>query len=229
MQGKTQSKFAASLASPPDASLSGNTSIELDSGEELRAHASHLEQVSSTFQGALKCLQPAAAAPQDASQDCLPSSEERAVITHRLPLPGVTRHQMLLLLHWLYSWTRESFSAALSVTNLVALATISDRYGALPVLHMVDSVLVKRSEAQAASPLDEALGPVILSAHTAPEQHKLARKLHLTGYEAHVGIFLGMHADEIDLTKVDPGLAHILVGASRIRAQMLASMLPTII
>ena len=171
-----------------------------------------------------------AAAPQDASQYCLPSSEERAVITHRLPLPGVTRHQMLLLLlHWLYSWTRECCSRALSVKNLVALATISDRYGALPVLHMVDGVLVKRSEAQAASPLDELLGPVILSAHTAPEQHKLARKLHLTGYEAHVGIFLGGHADEIDLPKIDPGLAHILVGASTILAQMLASMLPTII
>ena len=81
---------------------------------------------------------------------------------------------------------------------------------------------MKRCAAQEGPPGGE--GAPFLTAQNAPEQHRLAGKLHLMGYEAHMGCFLGMHADEIDLSQVDASLAHVLRGANRVPAELLASM-----
>ena len=218
----------ACLSEPPPASLSGNTLIVLERGRPLRAHSCHLEQASEVLQGALECLQPgvnpaaAAGGASPAYIDLSPSWGARwngVSVTHSLPLPGVTLHQALLLLHCLYAWARESWAASLSLADLFDLARVADKYACTSVLQLVDTTICKRCSEQ--GPAAEG---AVLTAQTAPEQHRLARTLHLRAYEGQIGFFLGMHADEIDLSTVDPSLAGVLRGASRVRAELLASM-----
>ena len=210
------------LDSAPQASLSGNTVIVLDSGISLLAHSIYLEQASEVFQGALECLQPAA--------DALRSRPEFASgsphITHRLPMPGVSMHQALLLLHCLYAWARESWAASLTMKDLCDLARIADRFACHSALHMVDETMLRLAVAHEDSPPDAALGGAVLTAASAPEQHRLAQELNLRRYRLHVEFFMGMHASEMNLTQVGEEHAEVLRGASKMRAELLASLLP---
>ena len=75
----------------------------LDDGTTLSAHSIYLQHSSSVFQGALTCSSPAqhSAAPKDTDS---PAGVKRCSnSSKRLPLPGTTSKQALLLLHCLYS------------------------------------------------------------------------------------------------------------------------------
>ena len=212
-------KDDVSLAEPPAASLSGTTLLVLEGNKSLRAHALHLEQASDIFRGALECLQPAAGAA-GSKPESEQASDEAAPVTHSLPLPGVTMHQALLLLHCMYAWARESWASCLSLPDLLDLARLADRYACTSVLRLVDSTILKRCKAQ------DGAGPdAILTVQSAPEQHRLAQELHLRAYQTHVGFFMGLNADEIDLTQVDDSYADILRGASKICTELLGRVL----
>ena len=214
-----------SLSGAPQESLSGNTLVQLDRGRELRAYALYLEQASDIFRGALRCQQgPETPEPRPNGPGCPLGSQGAPAITHHLPLPGASMCQALLLLHCLYAFDRGAWAEGLCGPDLLELACIADKFACTAVLRLVDSTLVKRCTAQEGAGGGGEWAPPCLIARNAPEQHGLARKLHLTGFEARVGCFLGMHADEIDLTQVDAGLAHVLRGANRVRAELLASM-----
>ena len=82
------------------------------------------------------------------------------------------------------------------------------------MLQLLDASLVKVCEAD-----DEANAcfnvSVYLNAKDAPAQHQLARELHLDGFEAHVGCFMGEHARDIQLDQLDRSTAAILRGACK--------------
>lgn len=134
---------------------------------------------------------------------------------HRLPLPGVSKHQVILLLHCLYRFARDTWAESLAAQDLHALAGLAHRYAVMDVLELVDSSLLKQCTAS----------PELLTVDTAPAQHRIACDLQLPMYRAHVGQFLGKHADQVDITKVDPAFAAVLRGAIDARAELLQSMI----
>ena len=145
---------------------------------------------------------------------------DSATVTHRLPLARATRHQALLLLHCLYAFDKGAWIRGVEAADFFALAHIADRFACEAVLGLVDRALVDRCQAEDVDP-----GPgQLLTLETAPAQHQLASRCHLRAYEAHVSHFLGLHADKVDLTLLDPSLAHALRGANKMRSELLASM-----
>ena len=64
----------------------------------------------------------------------------------------------------------------------------------------------------------------MLTVKNAPNQLQVARSLQMTGYEACIGRFLGTHAEEVDMSKLDICLADALQGALAVRAEMLNGM-----
>ena len=215
---------AADLSQPPEASLTGDTTILLDGGDcSLRVHAAYLEQASQVLKGALQCVQPQACG-QKAGKKRKPvtqlARQDRAAVTLRLPLARVTKHQALLLLHCLYAFDKGAWILGVGAADLFALAQIADRFACEAVLGLVDKALVERCVAEN---VDQGTGQ-LLTVKTAPAQHKLASSCHLRAYEALVSHFLGLHADKVDLTLLDPSLAHALRGANNMRSKLLASM-----
>ena len=208
-------------ACAPEGSLNADTRILLDDGQYLCAHAVYLRRVSEVFAGALTCsgTNVGGSVESAASQQL----SEISAITHILPLPGATMPQALLLVHYLYSWTPESWAKGLSRQSLLELARVADKYACTSVLALVDSTLVQQCEEQDLQD-EDSVDEKILTAASAPAQHKLARKLHLTGYEALAGSFLGRHVGDIDISQVDASYANILHGANLLRADMLASL-----
>ena len=209
------SSAPAKHSCPPSEPLTGNVHILLDNGQILHAHRLHLEQASEIFAGALKCTQSNVAA--DLPEPALQGSN---AIESTLPLPGITRHQAVLLLQLMYTWTRETWAKSLSLPDLLDLARVADQYACLPSLQLVDNTLVQLCEEQAKTPSATAF----LTVASVPVQYQLALRLHLKGYAAVAGHFLGRHADEVDFSKLDPTFVHILDEANMAGAELLASM-----
>ena len=212
MQPKRQ---PVSYTLPPAAAGGGNTLIVLDSGEELHAHSFWLEAASEVFRTALTCTPTPGRSTRSSRQV---SPDAAASRMQQLPLPGVSKHQALLLLHCLYAWANKDWVGTLSQSDLLDLARIADKYACARVLELVDSTLVQQCRA-APSP------PGCLSPDNAPAQFQLARDLHLEEYEGEIAQFLGMHASQVDLSKLDKTLANVLRGASKSHAELLSSLL----
>ena len=137
-----------------------------------------------------------------------------------LPLPGITRHQAVLLLHLMHTWTRETWAKSLSLPDLLDLARDADQYACLPSLQLVDNTLVQLCEEQAKTPSATAF----LTVASVPVQYQLALRLHLKGYAAVAGQVLGRHADAVEFSKLDPSFVHVPGGEPMARAELLASL-----
>ena len=55
----------------------------------------------------------------------------------------------------------------------------------------------------------------------------MARELQLEGFEACIGRFLGRHAEEVDMSLLDPCLASTLQATITARAELLEGMFAT--
>lgn len=195
----------ASCGAHPPLSESGDVLLVLDDMTTLNCHALHLQHASSVFQTALSCA-PAVEHELDSSQTC------RSLT--RLPLPGATRRQVLLLLHCLYQFERESWVEKLCIPEIIELAKLAHRYLCLRVLGLADKCLVKRCGVREASIKTGIVdSKAWLTVKDAPREHQLAQRLNLTRYEALVGLFMGRHAHAIDLGRVGPSAAAVLRGA----------------
>ena len=192
---------------PPPLSLEGDVQLSLDDGSTMSAHSLYLSHASTVFKNAIYCKlghQTPIDVTHDESDDTESPSAKRPKVMAKLPLPGATRRQVQLLLQTLYCVKKESWLDSLCPPELIDLATVLDKYSAVELLQVVDEVLVKKT----------AIGPAQrwLTVLDAPGQHQLASRLHLTSYEAHVGRFLGRHAHQVDLTRLDASTAAVLEG-----------------
>ena len=61
------------------------------------------------------------------SEEAKPEVQKLQPPKPQLQLPGTSRQQALLLLHFLYAWARESWLAGLLPQELVELARVADR------------------------------------------------------------------------------------------------------
>ena len=215
---------------PPAKSVNGDLLITLDDGSRIPAHSVYLQHASEVFTNALDTCPGQAGAPEAAHSSKLRSAAKRLRTDQpprprsdplELALPSTSKRQALLLLNCLYAWTRETTVWAWPPPDLLELARVSHRFGCTEVLQLADSGLVKMCKAEAAAEEVETVEEVLyegwLNFEDAPAQHRLARDLHLTGFEACIGRFMGMHANDVDLESVDPSLAAVLEGARKIR------------
>ena len=203
--------------------------LVLDDSSCLPAHALYLQHASPVFKDALSGLsgqhrdfQGTSCFIKQESNDQLPA--KRAKCQLRLPLPGTSRRQAVLLLCLLYAWDKGSFLMTLKPAELVELARVAHKFCCVPALQQVDSQLVRVCQGGAGSEgtsakskalkLDE---EVWLTVGEAPAQLQLAADLHLACYEAHVASFIGEHAHAIDLEALDSRMAAVLRGARKIR------------
>ena len=200
----------------------------LDDGTTLSAHSVHLQQASTVFSTALSC---ASSADQqiDCSEDEPAPKKQKAAL--RLPLPGTSRKQALLLLHTLYAWMRESFAAALEPPELIALARCAHKFGVSKVLELVDSSLVKVCTYTDVSCMNECPGcgtscmPAAsgwVNPRDAAAQLQVAQQLHLRSFENHVATYIGMHPHEVDTTGLSATNIAILAGACKLRARFVS-------
>ena len=195
----------------PPLSLEGDIELILGDGSRLLAHSLYLSQASQVLKDALALASSSSwRQEQDGSGDETEIWEpspvaKRPRMPASPPMPGVTTRQAQLLLHVLYAWKRETFMDVLGPPELIELATIADKFGYLAVLQLADEALANKAASKAVEPW--------LMVLDAPAQHQLARRLHLTGYEALVGRYLGTDAHKIDLARLDPSSAAILEGA----------------
>ena len=196
----------------------GDAVIELDGGDKLQAHSFCLASASQHFRDALACGDPAQVQQGEAE---LNVASNNAAATPRLPLPGTSKHQVILLLVYLYSWTRESLLATMAPSDLFELARVAHRFACLQVLQLVDRTLVKRGNETASGAQSN---PALLNPRNGPKYYRLAHELQLTGFEAQVGCYIGKHADEMHLSDLHPMSAHIVRGALEACAELLNSM-----
>ena len=132
-----------------------------------------------------------------------------------LRLPEVSKKQALLLLHCLYECRRDTWVAGLRPPDMLELARVADRYGFLEVLDLVDTCLAERCEQE------EKQGPdgVWLLVEDAPQLLQVARKLQLGSFKARILRFIGRHAHDIDLSRLDGSVAEVLTGVRSIFRQ----------
>ena len=107
----------------------------------------------------------------------------------------------------------------------MALARVADKFGCADVLHLVDTALVWACETQADSCGDPCQAPlgIWLSAGNAPALCQLAQELHLPAFQRHVAFFLGKHADQVNLDKLEACTAALLRGAACLRSKALSA------
>ena len=208
-----------SLSTPPPQASSGDTLIKLDGDHTLTARAVYLEHASSVFTAALTdCSQPKPAAKRRKSAG--QANENTPPPSRKLPMPGVSLHQALLLLHCLYALDRRSWLASISPGDLLELAHITHRFDCTSTLDLVHAMMVQRCAAPAPrAPL--------LTVENAPSQLEVAGELQLEGFEACIGRFLGRHAKEVDMGELDPCLASALQATITARAELLEGMFAT--
>ena len=125
----------------------------------------------------------------------------------KLPLPGTSRKQALLLLHCLYAFDRKSWAKSLKSPELADLARIAHKYACTAVLGLADNSLVAACKGE-----DFAL----LGVREAPAQLQLARDLNLDKLEIHLAYTMGKHAHRLDLTALDAVTAAMLKGATEL-------------
>ena len=187
----------------------GDVHLLLDDGGAFCAHSSYLSHASTVLRDALACSMPAAATP--ASPDELEAG--RAVkqrrVHHKLPLPGTTKEQVLLLLHCIHAWEREAWVCALDASQLVELATVADKLGASAVFKLVDSTFVRLCEGLAPSSISG-----VVNSNNAYAVLLIACKLQLPQSTKRLGSFIGSHPDAISKASMNAALAAILDGAA---------------
>ena len=127
----------------------------------------------------------------------------------KLPLPGTSKQQALLLLHCLYAGDPRTWTRYLDLQQLVELARVAHRFSCTTVLQLVDSRLVK---------LCRYSDPVLKDREQpwmadAPANYALASQLGLAAWEKHIGHYIGEHPSWVDLDKMEPGAAAMLRGA----------------
>ena len=134
-------------STPPAASMKGDVQLILDEGLSFRAHNQYLQLTSDVFEDALKhCSQEQPNTAPEGAHDATvkslpPSSCDTAAL--QLPLPGVSKRQLLLLLCCLYAFRCESWMGSLDPSQLLDLVTIADKFGCKAVVELVDSNLVR--------------------------------------------------------------------------------------
>ena len=194
--------------------------LVLDSGAAFSVHSLYLLHISPVFSNALACTSGTPAAHDDSPRQRQGPAAKRAKQALRLPLPGTSRKQALLLLHCMYAFDRSAWASTLDPPELVEVARIADRFDCAKVLQLVDNALVQACKV----PERPVAGAARMwtTAEQAPAQYQLARQLHLPQLELHCGRFLGLHAHKVDLAEVrgfDAGLAAALEAALELRIQ----------
>ena len=227
----------ASGGSPPKTSSGGDVQLILDDGTVLCAHASRLEQASAALKATLAGSGAQASDKQDTPADAEgPQKRQRAML--ELPMPGVSNKEALLLLHCLYSSSQKTWLGKRAPPQLMDLARIASSLGCNAVVQGVDKALVRACQYARYDDEDEyeydrhdygcepdySNDPEAKSGWVnvgdAPAQLRLARELQLPEFEAHVGLFMGMHAPAVDLKRLDAGTAAILQGAQLLHGMM---------
>ena len=152
-----------------------------------------------------------ASSPTESQADASPSSpaRKRCKTTPKLPLPGTSRRQALLLLHSLYAWDRKSWAEGLDLPELADLARVAHKFASC-VLQLADSSLVEVCQTEDAHAQDP---DSWLNTTTAPELLQLAADLSLVKFERHVAFFCGMQAAIVTPNIFDARTAAVLRGA----------------
>ena len=199
--------FQGAWTALPSLSLSGDIVILLDDGSIVRAHSQYLQHASTVFDNALKCAGNADAQILGLSGGVVGKCHSSET---QLPLPSATKQQVLLLLHCLYAWDRKSWAESLRAHELAELARIAHRFDIVPVLQLADESLVKLCHTKGA----DAYGQLsLMNTLRAPAQFQLAQDLALPQFEHHAGVFIGRHAHDVDIRKLDARSAALLSGA----------------
>ena len=144
---------------------------------------------------------------------CLVRHTKRFKAELRVPLPGTSRRQALLLLHCLYAWDRRSWAESLDASELADLAMVAHKYGIAPVLQLADSSLVKLCDTKDA---DASKASAQMNVARAPAQFQFAQDLGLSQLQSHIAEFMGAHAHALDLSAVDACSAALLRGIRRL-------------
>ena len=195
----------------PEQCHDGDVLLVLDDGTTFCAHSQYLRLASAVLRDALACSVPAAADP--ASPDDLaasPAAKQRRGY-HKLPLPGSSKEQVLLLLHCIYAWERDAWVCSLNAPQLVELATISDKLRAEAVLKTCDTRLVKICEGLR---YHWTKYEGLVHGRNAHAVFCMARKLQLTCFLEEVGKYMGSNPGLIRTNLMDAGTAAIMRGAA---------------
>ena len=188
----------------------GDVHLVLDDGTAVCAHSLYLGHASTVLKDALACSVPAAATP--ASPDELEAGHavKHRRVHHKIPLPGTSKEQVLLLLHCIHAWEREAWVRALTASQLVELATVADKLGASAVFKLVDSTFVKFCEG-----LEPSSTHGVVNSNNAHAVFLIACGLQLPRSLKCLGNFIGSNPGAVSkLESVDAGLAAVLEGAA---------------
>ena len=184
----------------------------------LTADGTYLWHASALFGDVLNCSAAEIAASQAALE---PGKRQRCML--RLPLPGSSRKQALLLLHCLYAWDRKAWALGLQPWELVELATVGNKFSVLQVLQLADSCLVQTCHHTSLD--SEASHPgAWLTPENAAAMYQAAGTMQLACFRVHVGAYLGLHSQDVSEDGLDAGTAAVLLGArarcSKMREQI---------
>ena len=131
--------------SPPAESESGDVDISLPDASgscPLKAHSAYLQHASPAFRDSLAASEqsrrdsseesdssrhPKPAAKRRRSEEAKPDMASMQPARPVLTLPDTSLQQALLLMHFLYTWARESWLSELQPHELVELARIASR------------------------------------------------------------------------------------------------------
>ena len=219
-------------ADAPPQSLDGDVDLDLDEDklediEPLRAHLLDLQHASALFTDVLaSCSSSQQQQPHKpgGSGDETPTfKRQRLACKLQLPLPGTLENQALLLLHCLYQHTQPAWADPLEVPELLDLARVAHKFACAAVLQQADRLLVAAVKAEEALVAERpqckqlaAQAEAWLTPRNAPARLAFAQDLTLPGLAVHVGAFMALHADEVDLTAVDGALLGVLRGARQL-------------
>ena len=199
---------------------------ELDD-EPLRAHLIYLQHASALFTDVLaSCSSSQQQQPHKpgGSGDETPTSKRQRLASKlQLPLPGTSEKQALLLLHCLYQHTQPAWADGLEVPELLDLARVAHKFACSAVLQRADRLLVAAVKAEEALVAERpkfeqlaAQAEAWLTPQNAPARLSFAQDLTLPSLALHVGAFMALHADEVDLGGVDAALLGVLRGARQL-------------
>ena len=161
--------------------------------------------------------------PSSSSDDSPAPKRRKATPQQHMPLPETSRKQALLLLQCLYQHTQPAWADELEIPELLDLAQAAHKFACLAVLHQADRLLVAAVKAEEAlvrgypyAKQAAARAAAWLDAQNAPARHATTQALHLPSLALHVGSFMAMHAEEVDLDVVDVALLGVLQGARQL-------------
>ena len=219
-------------ADPPAQSLTGDATLVLDAqeGPPLSVHSLYLQHASSLFRDMILLRQSSTVAVTscvdwlESSQDSDSPVAKRQRAELKLSLPGTSRKQTLLLLHCMYAWDGTAAVEDMHLPELVDLANVLDKYGAVLMLRRVDGLLLAACAAEqklipGCSDIPEAQAAAWLNVQDAPALFVWAGKLHLSKTQAHLAEYMVQHAPMIDVSKLDATSAAFLRGAQALHTR----------